>query len=353
MEIVFSKKEAINAIALASSIIKNSMPILLCMHIKTYEDYFTITTTNLEVTYIKKIPCVVKSPGEICIPAKKFVEIVKSLQFDSIILKSIKDTTTILSENSKFSLLNADVSMFPSVVDNDKEMLFTIPFGIFANAVYKSSFCISDDMSRIIFTGVYIKGDGESITFVSTDGKRLSEYKIPIKHIPFDFVTPVPALDLIVKEVFDGDVLISTVKGHLSFVAGDTTVICNKLQGEYPDYKRAFPNEYSNSVKVNKTELLTALKLSAILSTKELSKAIIEIATDNIQIKCSDEKTGEAVNTINCIAQEPTLIAVNHNYFMSILARVENEEITLLLGGKKPIIIKDNNNIFLLMPLRV
>ena len=57
-----------------------SMPILSNVLLEAADGELKLTTTNMELTILAKIPCMVETPGAITLPAKKLQSIIRELK---------------------------------------------------------------------------------------------------------------------------------------------------------------------------------------------------------------------------------------------------------------------------------
>ena len=62
---------------------RQTMPALSNVLIKTSNDSLSLTATDLEIEFVSQLNMIIDEPGEITVPARKLLDICKSLPVDS------------------------------------------------------------------------------------------------------------------------------------------------------------------------------------------------------------------------------------------------------------------------------
>ena len=82
-----------------------SMPILANVMIQAENGELTLTTTNMELTIVAKVPCLVTTPGTVTLPAKKLQSIIREMR-DGEVTVEVKGTVASIRCNRALFRLN-------------------------------------------------------------------------------------------------------------------------------------------------------------------------------------------------------------------------------------------------------
>ena len=95
---------------------RQTMPALSNVLIRATENQLSLTATDLEIELISRINMVVDEQGEITVPARKLLEICKSLPNEAMINFAISDNRAVIkSGRSRFTLATLPANDFPAL----------------------------------------------------------------------------------------------------------------------------------------------------------------------------------------------------------------------------------------------
>jgi len=95
---------------------RQTMPALSNVLIRTSENSLTLTATDLEIELVSSVNMVIDEPGDITVPARKLLDICKSLPNESSIKFTVKDNKALIqSGRSRFSLATLPANDFPAL----------------------------------------------------------------------------------------------------------------------------------------------------------------------------------------------------------------------------------------------
>ena len=106
--------------------VKSSLPILSNILLEATEENIILTTTDLDIGIISKIPIKPSALGAITIPAKKFSDIIKELPDNETISISVKKNNMVNIECGKntFKIMGLPKEEFPQLPEfKDKESI--------------------------------------------------------------------------------------------------------------------------------------------------------------------------------------------------------------------------------------
>src|SRR5215212_5598908 len=156
---------------------KTTIPVLANILIESIgETEIRIVGTDLDVT----IRCdadaeSIKTPGAICIQARKLFDLVRALPSGSDVHFKREDNAwvTLRCGNARFRLAGVSREQFPEI-PQFKSTPLRLPAETFSYFIQNTSFAITNEQSRFTLSGAkFIVGDGKA-RMVTTDGHRLA-----------------------------------------------------------------------------------------------------------------------------------------------------------------------------------
>ncbi|MCK4777338.1 MAG: DNA polymerase III subunit beta [Actinomycetia bacterium] len=342
--------------------IRTTLPILTGILFKVSEQRLVMKATDLEISIIKEMEIKGVEEGELVIPARTILEIIKSLPEGVVEFKMKKSEgkVEIKSEKISYEVNTFTSEDFPKVERKDKNGLFEIKAKRLKEGIGQVIKAISKDETRPVLTGVlmYISSDGYKM--VATDSYRLSirECKEKIKTKEDKKVLiPGRALGELSKLLKDEEKVGFLLEENSVIWDLESTQLQTRIiEGNFPDYTQLLPKEVKTNLEVNKEKLLNSIKRVSIVSREDPLK--IKIEKDKITITAESKDIGKAVEEIDAkIKGDPLEIAFNPGYIVDGIEGVAGEIISLEIQDKlKPCAIKGKEGkeyIYVVMPVRV
>ena len=348
---------------------KPGLPILNNVQFETSKGKLLMTATDLEIGISTWIGADVKSEGKTTVPAKQLTEFVTSIPSDTVDATLDNQTFNISTTNNSANFNTMSAEEFPSVATvTGKKPLFKISKEDLSKAVNRVAFASATDDIKPVLTGVLLEVLGESISFVGTDGLRLSRQIIKLDSSAekdVNILVPVKALfELahIVSEVGDDDdveVYLIEDRNQILFRYSDVDLVSRLIDGQFPEYRQIIPTGYKTMCKVSRSDFLNSLKVTNIIAKSVLgNKLILDIDPSNDKIVLSATQTdlGSNKSTFEGKIEGDSLkIAFSSRLLADILNHLDSEDIsfecceTVKPGVFK--IIDDPDFVHLVMPM--
>jgi DNA polymerase-3 subunit beta len=161
-----------------SSVSKKSvLPILANILLKVKNNQLTATGTDLETEQVATVdldePC---DDLSITVPARKLMDIVKSLPNDKPISITIAENEAIVkSGRSRYKLSTLPAQDYPDTDDNVKVThSIVIESQSLTRLLHDSAYSMANQDVRYYLNGLNLNVDASGITAVSTDGHRIA-----------------------------------------------------------------------------------------------------------------------------------------------------------------------------------
>src|SRR5690554_1390025 len=154
---------------------RHTIPILSNILIQASSSSVRLTGTDLEVELVSS--CVIEggAEGEVTVPAKKLVDIIRSLPDGAAVeFSASADKATIRSGRSKFTLATLPAQDFPNIDDWDSDIQLVTSQSVLKDLMERTHFSMANQDVRYYLNGMLFETDVNLIRTVATDGHRLA-----------------------------------------------------------------------------------------------------------------------------------------------------------------------------------
>ncbi len=371
MEFSAKKSEVLRELTLAQGVVekKTTLPILANLLLEVEGSSLRISATDLELGMRVSCPVKVKKEGTGTVPAKRLLEIVRSLPEAEVKFKMLENHwVQVTCERSSFKLVGMAKDSYP-VLPAIPKALAALPSVALGSLIQKTIFAISNEESRYTLNGALLIIKPTGVTMVATDGHRLAlvEREFAVSGISNELrmLIPKKAMAELLRLLGEGEegasVQISKDESHLFFALGERVLISRMLTGQFPNYEAVLPRENKRLVELGKDAVTAAVRRVALLAD-ERSRAIrLQIDKDKLEIFSTSGEYGEAHEVLDAQYQgDPLEIGFDYQYLLDFLNVLSD-------GGKIRLELKDEQSAgqlrpaeqepdkyrYILMPMRI
>ena len=335
MKFTFDRDAMIKEISIAQEVITNKSPVSILSNILVIAEYnaLTIKATDSAVKFTTTIPVDILEEGRTTIFCDKFMSILSSLPSGDIefIQEDITVTIKPTTKKVKFQLKSQTSDKFPEMGSSENVPFFELPSKDFKEMIKQTIFAVSDDRNRYFMTGVYFVKNGDTLTMVATDGRRLSCVNKSGFNVP-DFqpaIIPTKILGSILKNApEEGNVSIGVIDKSIFVKFGSVEFSSNLIEGQFPNYQKVIPENLTMSIMVNKADLDAALKRTTIMVDKKVSRIIFKISSGVLKLISPESDIGTADEEIPCRYDGQDIsMALNFTYVTEPLKVIDSENV--------------------------
>ena len=358
-------QEALQKLSKASPT-RSTLPILGCVLIDSKEDKTILKATDLEITIVTEIPSSLEEPGVAALPMKTLLEITNELPETRITL-SVNDRNhaKIITDLGDYSLMARQPDDFPTALEQKGMETVSIQGSMLKEIIDKTIFAVSRDELKPSLTGVLFQISEEGITAVSTDGHRL------VKHARSDYASEKKLQDIVVPKKFlnylsshinKNEVRLSFNNSQLTANVIKDTITTRLIDEVFPNYQSVIPTDNKNRLKVDKADLLGAIKRVSIFSNKSTHQVALNLKKNECMLTTEDpEKSSKAQEKLTAdYVGEPLSIGYNAEYLKDIVSHVSGSEVIINLNTpvsaalfSSPQQEENLESTMLLMPIRL
>ena len=343
---------------------KSSIPALEGLLLEGSRE-LTLSGYNTQTGIRTSFEAQIREEGRIVLNARLFGDIIRRMPDDIIVFSADEKYMVHLScGDASFDILGLSADDYPELPEVDDEYSVTLQQKTLKAMIGQTAFAVSTNESRPVHTGSLFEIDDTGLTMVSVDGFRLALRHEPLEKIDggaFRFVAPGSALKEVENICGDTDEMITVTRGkrHLLFSAGQTQLICRRLEGEFLDYKNAIPRNNPICVEVANSALLQSLdRISVVISEKLKSPVRCVFEEDRVLLSA---RTGNGEAKDICLTRgdgNGLEIGFNSRYLMEALRYAPADSVRLELNTNiSPCVITpvdgSDNFLYMVLPVRL
>jgi DNA polymerase-3 subunit beta len=330
MQFVVSKQNLQKELSYVQGIVekKNTIPVLSNILIESVgEGTIRLTGTDLDVTIRCDMDAEdIKTPGPICVQARKLFEIARLLPDAPVTFKKeANDWVTVTCDKSRFKMVGVAKEAFPEV-PSFKSAPTKISAGIIKAFIDRTIFAITQEESRYTLSGAKFMLDDKGARMVTTDGHRLAyvEKKDVSKNgnDAIDTLIPRKTLAELTKLTagYDGDISLGMDGNHIFFEVGTRLLISRMLYGQFPNYEMVMPKGNDKSVQFDSGLLNQAIRRVALMADERSHAIRFHLEPNQLVITSQNAEEGEASENIQTeYAGDETDIGFNAQYLQDFL----------------------------------
>ncbi|RLC36730.1 DNA polymerase III subunit beta [Candidatus Falkowbacteria bacterium] len=349
-----------------------NLPILNNVMIEAKDKNIKLITTDLEIGIVALVRGKIETDGVFTVDAKVLSEYVSLLPNKKIDINK-KDTSLIIEcDNHKTTIKGQAADEFPLIPKVEKKEYFKINSDDFKKALAQVIFAVSPSETRIELSGVLFDFNKDNLTIAATDSYRLAEKKIKVETngsekkriiIPaktlqevIRILSAVKAEDLSEKEK---KVEIYVSENQILFNFGNIELVSRLIEGQYPDYKQIVPVNKETEIKINKSELVRAVKAASIFSKTGINDINLDFPIGKNQAIISSASTQLGENKSDLAAQvtgKDNGIVVNFRYLLDGINNIDSEDVKIeIINNSTPCVLrpdKDDSYLYVIMPIK-
>lgn len=343
---------------------RQSLAILSNILIKADQQQLILTATDLEIEISAYLPCSTSSEEQITVPAKKFIDIVRSLDDDAVaVIKFQESTGVIKAGRSQFKLATLPATDFPAIGQDSAEVELNVPRAQLIHLLQSTHFAMSQNDVRIFLNALLFEFDNNCITTVATDGHRMAICKLPCETSLEQQKLLLPKKGVqemlrLLNVISDETIALSVGKSHLRLKTDSYLFTSKLIEARFPPYSKAIPRDNDKFVLVDKDHLKKALSRIVILAHEKSKAVLLHIQTSSLTLIANNQEQEEATETIEAQVDGQELkIGINASYLLDVLNFISEQYVRLSLSTTDRSILveslQDENYQYIIMPMKL
>ena len=348
-----------------------NLPILNNVMIKSTQGDIELITTDLEIGIVSKVRGKIEKEGEFTIEAKILSDYISLLPNQKIDLEINKNNALIKCENYNTVIKGEGAEEYPLVPKVEKEIYFKTNINDFKKALSQVIFAVSVGETKMELSGVFFSFNKEKLIMAATDSYRLAERIINIETNTKEeksVIIPAKALQEVIRIISalknedlneNKDIVFYLSDNQILFTIGSTEIVSRLIEGQYPDYKQLIPVNHKTKAKIDRTELLRAVKAAALFSKIGINDINLDFPENKnkVIVSSASSQTGENIAELDAETNgKDNGIVVNYRYVLDGINNIDSEKIIIeVVDGNTPCVLKGENNgnySYIIMPIK-
>lgn len=357
MKILANREGLLSAFQAVWGVVPSKSPKAILQNVKliaSEEDGTTLLATDLEVGLIRRVTGVkVDQPGAAILSAR-VLDILRSSKDEELSIEVEDEKIEIRGLRSNFKLVAENPDLFPSVSGFEAADYYRVSAGDLKAAIRRTIFAIDEESTRFALGGLLWQFDGDKLSIVSTDGRRLAECALTMEREgnPPDLtngngapVLPPKAMKMLERSLADDETQVHisiNSKNSASIWADDLTLYTRLVEGRFPRYQDVFPGEEAQRISLPAGDLLGGTAQAKIMTSEESRGVDFAFSADGLTFSAQGADVGAATIELPLsLGCQPVTITFDPQYLDQMLRTWDaDQEITLnLIDAKHPMVI--------------
>ena len=305
---------------------KQSLAILSNFLLKLTQGVLHITATDLEIEISAQIVCEsTHTEGAITVPAKKFIDIIKSLE-ENTTPKIVYDNgvVNIREGRSSFKLATLPAEHYPASEDECNEVELPISRIDLLHLLQSTHFAMSQQDVRVFLNGLFLDFEANLISSVAIDGHRMAINRYPCTiNATNKLLIPkkgVQELLRLLNSIPDEQVLLAAGKSHIKLITKQFVFSSKLIEARFPPYARAIPKNQDKIILIDCATLKRSLARTIILAHEKSKAVMLHLQEGQLTLIANNNEQEEAVESLQAETQgEELKIGINATYLLDVL----------------------------------
>jgi DNA polymerase-3 subunit beta len=315
---------------------RQTLPILSHVLLRTGNGQLSLIGTDLEVEMLASAPLESDNSAEITVPARKFLDICRTLPESSMIELSMDgERAVIRAGRSRFTLATLPAGDFPSVDASQEGTQFSMPQKDLKYLIDHTAFAMAQQDVRYYLNGLMLELSPDLLRAVATDGHRLALCETALKldvSEPRQIILPRKGVMELARLLEDDDSLVEIRVGnnHMTLSVGELVFTSKLIDGRFPDYQRVLPETSNKFMVAEKDSLKQSLTRASILSNEKYRGIRLLLAENTVRIFANNPEQEEAEEEIEVDFPATELeIGFNVNYLLDALNAISEDKVRI------------------------
>ena len=365
MKFSISREALIKPLNLVAGVVerRQTLPILSNVLLNLEGTQLSLTGTDLEVELIGRVEVEAGGvDGDITVPARKLVDICKSLPDSSQIEFSVDSGKAMVKAGrGRFTLSTLPATEFPSVDESAGDQTLEVAQSVVKRLIDRKAFAMAQQDVRYYLNGMLLELKAGRLRMVATDGHRLALCTANEAVSTGDAAIIIPRKGVLeLSRLLDTDESIRLVIGsnHIRAANQQFTFTSKLVDGKFPEYERVLPKSADKTVIGQRLELRQAFTRTAILSNEKYRGVRLKLSADTLDITANNPEQEQAEEVVAVEYQGEELeVGFNVSYLLDVLSVLDGDQIRLSLSDSASSALleeaDEGDSLYVVMPMRL
>jgi len=362
MKFSINREDVLSVLQLVSGVVerRQTLPVLSNALLSLREGNLSVTGTDLEVQIRGQVrPESVEQDGSVTVPARKLLDIVKSLETDSDVQFQLDgDRMVVKSGRSRFTLSTLPAAEFPNVEESEQQNAsFAISQGKLKSLIERTAFSMAQQDVRFYLNGMLFEISPEHLRLVATDGHRLAMTTEDLSSGTAETqqaIVPRKGVSELGRLLVDSDETLNIELGsnHIRVQTSEYQFVSKLVDG-------VLPAGLSKFMVADRDALKQSFNRAAILSNEKYRGVRVHIQDGVLKITANNPEQEQAEEEMSVQYEgDEVEIGFNVSYVLEVLNTIRSETVRFSLNdGNSSSLIQaeegDDHSRYVIMPMRL
>src|ERR1700723_622139 len=342
---------------------RQTMRILSNVLLSARDNRLRVTGTDLEVELVAAAEVTVQQPGDITVPGRKLLDIVRNLPEKSQVTLTREGERIVLrGGRSRFTLSSLPAAEFPVIDEIHATQTVAIRAQDCRRLIDKTHFAMAQQDVRYYLNGTLLETNGRALRAVATDGHRLSWCEVELagkaRELQQIILPRKGVLELQRLLDGEGDIEIAIGTNHIRVQIGEVRFTSKLIDGKFPEYGRVIPAQPPRVMTAAREAMRATLQRTSILSNEKYRGVRLTFAPGLLTVQAHNPEQEEAEDQLEVeFSGEEIEIGFNVSYLLDALAAIDADtvEVGLTDANSSCLIRKpgDSSVKYVVMPMRL
>ncbi len=307
--------------------------------------------------------------GSVAVYAKKISSIIKEMP-DGLITINVEENEkiNIESENGKTKhlIIGMKADDFPQYPETQGDINYIMfPTKELVTMINKTISSIAKEPFKPALRGICFEKNENKVLAVATDGRRMAIIEREFEGLDSSsfsiIIEPKVLSEILVTANFDEveQVKMGVDGQQVYFQVGKYDFVSSLIEGKYPNFRQVIPKEFAYSFRVNKNELVDAIRrITPMINDIRSKRMILNISEESLKVKGINQEMGESVQEIDIkYSGEENSVAYNYTYIQDVIKQIDSEIVTFMVNkDSSPTMIKEierEDYYYIIMPMSI
>lgn len=367
MKFTINREALLKPLQLVAGVVerRHTLPVLSNVLMVVEGDQLSLTGTDLEVELVGRVAVEAGAQaGEITVPARKLMDICKSLPENTLIeIKQDDQKVKVKAGRSRFTLSTLSANDFPNIDEEPGSVSFTIDQAGLRRLIDRTAFAMAQQDVRYYLNGMLLEVSQNCLRAVATDGHRLAmcstegDINQQEKH---QVIVPRKGILEMARLLTEGgeSVHITLGASHIRARTGDFMFTSKLVDGKFPDYERVIPKGGNKIIVGDRQMLRQAFQRASILSNEKYRGIRLILSDGQLKVIANNPEQEEAEEELSLAYHGDSMeIGFNVSYLLDVLSVLSGDSVKMILSDPNSSALLEESeagdSTYVVMPMRL
>jgi len=277
--------------------VRISNPVVENILLRAEEGRVQVFATDLSLDVQFSIEADVKKAGEAGIPARLAQGMVRELYDPEVSITTEKGALRVRCGRNEFRMHMVDTEEFPRFEPVEGGAVVEMEAAVLRDVLRKTVFATTSEQGAFQLDGVRMSGgEGDSVDFVATDGRRLSKVSVQgISAADAVALVPAKAMQELGRLLPEEGAVSLRVSGSKAMFSGERFVLVTRLlEDEFPPYQHIIPTEFTFGVEVGREAFTQSVRAATVMSRGSVQLVRLSLRKGMMEVVSEEGEVGTA-----------------------------------------------------------